>query len=194
FQRQLAETMCMQADFVWVEGRHQEYSRGNANVGFNPATGLNYPFSNAATRPYPNFGTIGMRSMSGESTFHALETAFTKRFSDRWQASATYTLSVLRTCDPLPWLVTFPVAPDLGGECGLGASGSYDAADQRHRAVFNGIWDLTHGLQLSGLYFYGSGYRFTTTYGGDLRDTGGLVNPRLRPNGTIVPRNNFVGR
>src|SRR6185312_6951975 len=86
----------------------------------------------------------------------------------------------------------FPVAPDLGGEYGLGGSGSFGAADQRHRAVVNGIWEMPFKLQLSGLYFYGSGQRFATTYGGDLRDTGGYTS-RLRPNGTIVPRNPFVG-
>ena len=49
------------------------------------------------------------------------------------------------------------------------------------------------GFQLSGLYFYGSGARVTTNYGGDRRNTGGTAG-RLRPDGTIVPRNNFVGR
>ena len=32
--------------------------------------------------------------------------------------------------------------------------------------MFNGIWDAGYGFQLSGLYFYGSGQRFATTYGG----------------------------
>jgi len=42
------------------------------------------------------------------------------------------------------------------------------------------------------LYFYGSGQRYNTTYGGDLRLCGQGCD-RLRPDGTIVPRNNFVG-
>jgi hypothetical protein len=159
-------------------------------------TGVNYPFTNVATRPYPEFGRIGGRSTVARSDYHALETALTKRFSNQWQASATYTLSRSETCDPHHPSVgdDFPVAvpPDLGGECGLGGSGSYGAPDQRHRAVFNGIWSLPYDFQLSGLYFYGSGQRYVTIYGGDLRDTGGYSS-RLRPNGTIVPRNNFVG-
>ena len=51
------------------------------------------------------------------------------------------------------------------------------------------------------IYFYGSGKRFNNSYGGDLRDIGGgggtgsnQYSPRLRPDGTIVPRNSFVGR
>jgi hypothetical protein len=47
-------------------------------------------------------------------------------------------------------------------------------------------------LQVSGLYFYGSGQRYSTNYGGDQRRA--LVGSgRLRPDGTIAPRNNLVG-
>jgi hypothetical protein len=48
---------------------------------------------------------------------------------------------------------------------------------------------------LSGLYFFGSGEREATYYGGDLRNAndGGEGSQRLRPNGTVVPRNDFVG-
>jgi hypothetical protein len=68
--------------------------------------------------------------------------------------------------------------------------------DQRHRAVFNGIWQLQYGFQLSGLYFFGSGERYDTRWGPDLRRIGGTRpgEHRLRPDGTIVPRNNFVGK
>ena len=58
--------------------------------------------------------------------------------------------------------------------------------------MVNGIWEAGHGFQLSGLYFFGSGQRYATYYGGDRRNTGG-TNGRLRPDGTIVPRNAFVG-
>src|SRR5262249_49935112 len=79
------------------------------------------------------------------------------------------------------------VAPDLGGQYSLAAG------DQRHRAVFNGIWDMGRGFQLSGLYFFSSGVRYATSYGGDLRGLGSGGEQRLRTDGTIVPRNNFVG-
>jgi hypothetical protein len=46
---------------------------------------------------------------------------------------------------------------------------------------------------LSGLYFYGSGQRYSTNFGGDVRDTGGLTSGRLRPDGVIVPRTALVG-
>jgi hypothetical protein len=51
------------------------------------------------------------------------------------------------------------------------------------------------GLELSGMYFYGSGLRYYVSYNADLRQMGSQRpnSLRLRPNGTMVPRNNFVG-
>jgi hypothetical protein len=83
--------------------------------------------------------------------------------------------------------IPVPLRPEYGGEYG------YAVGDQRHRAVFNGIWQLPYDFQLSGLYFYGSGSRFATTYGTDQRNSASS-SPRVRPDGTIVPRNSFVGR
>jgi hypothetical protein len=122
-----------------------------------------------------------------ETSRRALDFAFQRRFANRWQASGTYTLARLRDYQPPPD-VGFPLALDFEGEWTLGIG------DQRHRAVFNGLWEIGYGFQVSGLYFYGSGQRLATSYGGDLRQVGTGSNARLRPDGTIVPRNNFVGR
>ncbi len=110
--------------------------------------------------------------------------------SNRWQASATYTLSGLWDADSRPFSglepVPFATAPDMGGEW------AFSESDQRHRAVFNGIWQVAGGFQVSGLLYHGSGIRDASFYGGDLRDTGSDFSMRLRPNGTIVPRNSFM--
>ncbi len=199
-QRQIRGTMAVEANYVYTGGRGEENTY-NINLSYNPATGVNYPFSDISKRPFPEWGVVNFGFLEGFSNYHALETSFTKRFSDRWQASGTYTLSGFWDGTPPPPVVSivdgqltrseldFEVAKDLGGEYSLAAG------DQRHRAVFNGIWDIGRGLQVSGLYFFGSGVRRTTTYGGDLRNLGGTVvsEQRLRPDGTIVPRNNFVG-
>ena len=85
--------------------------------------------------------------------------------SNRWQASETYTLSQFKDADSPPFAhaivngrlarqpLGFDVQPDLGPDYTLASS------DQRHRAVFNGIFDVGCGIQISGLYFYGSGER-----------------------------------
>jgi outer membrane receptor protein involved in Fe transport len=41
-QRQLGETIAVQADYVWVGGRRNEQFF-NTNLTYNPATGVNYP-------------------------------------------------------------------------------------------------------------------------------------------------------
>jgi hypothetical protein len=193
FQRQLGTTIGIEADYTFKLTRHESYTDNNTNLTYDPVTGVNYPFTDVARRQIVGWGVVQMLSMNATSDYHALQTAFTKRFSNNWQGSATYTLSRLSDCDPLPRsgleIVTFDVAPDLGGECSLATS------DQRHRAVFNGIWEMPFGFQTSGLYYYGSGERYATSYGGDLRGRGSATTPgRLRPDGTIVPRNDFVGK
>jgi len=127
----------------------------------------------------------------GQSDYHGLQTNFTKRLGRNWQASLTYTLSGLWDQDPPPLsgfnAVTFPVAQDLGGERSLAET------DQRHRLVFNGIWQVAHGFQVSGVYFYGSGQRTQITCGCDARGLQISSVDRLRLNGTIIPRESFVG-
>jgi hypothetical protein len=73
---------------------------------------------------------------------------------------------------------TGSVAPDMGPLYQL------TSGDQRHRATFNGIWDMGMGVQLSGLYFFGSGERRGTSWGSDLRNTGGANHGILTPAGT----------
>src|SRR5258705_4780350 len=182
-QRQIGSTASVEADYVTTRSRAELYQRSNINLTYNPATGVNYPFTDISRRPYPDFGLVNQFRSEGWSNYHALQTAFTRRMNNGWQASATYLLAMLKDAQSSP--APFTVAPDLGGEYSLSAS------DQRHRAVFNGIWQLPYAMQLSGLYFFGSGERFSTNYGGDLRQTG-ATGGRLRPDGTVMPRNALV--
>ncbi|MBI4206444.1 MAG: TonB-dependent receptor [Betaproteobacteria bacterium] len=198
FQRQLADTMAVEADYVYV-GSRDSPRPVPMNLTFNPATGANYPFSDVSRRPYPEWGWVRLAFNGARANLHQLQTAFTKRMSNGWQVNGTYTTSMLKDQAPPPRsgleLVPFRLADDLASLYTL------SVGDQRHRATLNGIWQLRYGFQLSGLYFYGSGERFDTRWGPDLRqigaqgDTIGEVgSARLRPNGTIVSRNSFVGK
>jgi hypothetical protein len=202
-QQQVADTMSVQADYVFTGTRHERSIRDN-NVFFDPATGANFPFT-AGIRPFDGWGTVGAAPTDRWNNYHAMQTAFTKRFSNRWQASGTYTMSRMYIGDPLPINVVgatgictaplqridgrlecntpFTLAKDVGGD-------SYWRGFE-HRATFNGIWDMGYGVQLSGLYFFRSGIQTQSIYGGDLRRAGRSSN-RLRPDGSIVPRNNFT--
>jgi hypothetical protein len=58
--------------------------------------------------------------------------------------------------------------------------------------VFNGIWQVGGGFQVSGLYFYGSGEREGNSCGGDRRGWGRGGTARLCADGSILERNSFV--
>jgi hypothetical protein len=213
-QRQFGDTMSFEANYVYTGGRREEPSNTmNVNLTYNPATSANYPFSDVSHRAFPQWGLVNFELLEGWSNYHGWDFTFTKRFSNRWQASATYTLSFFNDANPTrdQWYVGtdgvvarrpigFALAPDLGGEYGPAGAyvggGAQGGGDQRHRAVVNGIWDLGYGFQLSGIYFFGSGERRLTDTGVDYRDEGGgaaVGRPRLRADGTILPRNNLVG-
>ncbi|MBI2187000.1 MAG: TonB-dependent receptor, partial [Acidobacteria bacterium] len=188
--RQFGETMAIEADYVYTRGKWEKQIIPNANLTYDPASGANFPFQDVSRRAFPEWGVVSMIPHTGRSRYHGLQTSFTKRLSNRWQASATYTLSRLKDADPQPFSglapVPFPVAPDLGNDFTLAES------DQRHRAVLSGIWQVGYGLQVSAIHIWGSGLRDETTFGGDIRNLGAAGSARLRPDGTIVPRNGFV--
>jgi hypothetical protein len=210
-QHQFGDTMSVEANYVYTAGHHEETVH-NANLSYNPATGANYSFNDITRRPFPDWGIVLLEYLEGYSNYHGTDLTFTKRFSNRWQATATYTLGFFK--DGLPvrpqWYlgsdgimtrrdVGFPLAADMGGDYGYAGSsiagGFGQAGDQRHRAVLNGLWDLGYGVQLSGIYFFGSGERFATNTGVDLRTQGSNAASelRLRADGSIADRAAIVG-
>jgi hypothetical protein len=212
-QRQFGTDMSLEVNYVFTGGRNEETAQ-QVNLTYNPATGGNYPFTNINTRAFPQWGAVDFELLEGWSNYNAADFTFTKRFSHRWQGSATYTLAQFKDADPRrdQWYIGsnglvarrpigFALAPDMGGEyteAGAYSGGGVGAAgDQRHRAVVNGVWDAGYGIQLSGIYFFGSGERRRTNFGSDLRDEGGTVGiigaARLRRDGTIIPRAGLVG-
>ena len=212
-QRQFGTDMSLEVNYVFTGGRREETAQ-QVNLTYNPATGANYPFTNISTRAFPQWGAVDFELLEGWSNYNAADFTLTKRFSHRWQGTATYTLARFKDSDPGrdQWYIGsdgmvarrpigFALAPDMGGDYTL--AGAYSgggvgaAGDQRHRAVLNGIWDIGYGVQLSGIYFFGSGERRRTNFGSDLRDEGGTVGiigaARLRRDGTIIPRTGIVG-
>ncbi len=197
--RQFGSDMAFEADYVFTGTRNEHRIQDNVNITFDPATGkpLNFNVKDAngrfINRPFPEWGVVGLYLMNGRSNYNGLQTVFRKRMSHRWQGTLTYTLSTLKDSDPQPLSglseVPFAVNPAFGNDYGPAVS------DQRHRAVFNGIWDVAYGVQLSGIYFYGSGERLAVTSGAGVSTTliGLPGTDRLRTDGTVVPRNDFVG-
>ena len=120
-QRQFGTTMALQVDDVQTQGSHEKDILDNANLAYNAATGANYASTNAnrGLLPWPSAGVISMIDYNSNSSLRSLQTAFTKRMSNHWQASVTYTLSWFYDQESQPvsgrTLVPFTVSDDLGG-------------------------------------------------------------------------------
>jgi hypothetical protein len=199
-QRQFGSTMSLEADYVYTGNREQHFNM-NINLAYDPATGINLPFNNLSLRPYPDWADVSNRLSTGKSSYHGLQMAFTKRFSDRWQASATYLLAGQWNLQnaPIPYGCEYPTTLMAPGQpvCDVPfelhpslIEEWYLTGDQRHRATFNGIWSVGRGLQLSGLYFYGDNGWATPSSGVDVLQSGSSGG-RVRADGTLIPRNSF---
>jgi hypothetical protein len=158
---------------------------------------VNYPFTDRVNRPYPAWDSVTMIMTDQKTRYHSLQAAFTKRFSDRWQASATYTLGGEWQFQPTPLNpgCSYPVTISASGRavCDVPVTLAADLAEQwyrtgeqLHRLVFNGIWEVGYGFQLSGLYFFADNGRDQAVAGVDPRGTGNSVG-RVRLDGTIIP-------
>ena len=190
-QHQFGDTVGLEIDYVYSHGYNEKGFVDNLNLTYDPATGANYPFSDRSRRFNPNWGVVSATVSDGRSTVQELRTTITKRFANRWQAQATHSLRYFWDAEPRPFSgrepVPFATAPDMGGEWSL-ADG-----DQRQRMTGSVIWEVGKGFQASAIHYQGSGVRQSNRYGGDRRDIqGNELIPRLRPDGTIVPRNSIL--
>jgi hypothetical protein len=54
FQHQFGDTIAIEADYVYSQGRDEKDVVDNINLAFNPATGVNYPVTDRARLPGPS--------------------------------------------------------------------------------------------------------------------------------------------
>jgi hypothetical protein len=105
FQRQIGSTMALTSDFNFNGARHERLTLNNLNLTYNPATGLNYPFTDVSRRPIPGWALTQVSVNTGRSNYRGLESSFTRRMSNHYQYSVTYTLAGLWDDDPQPYAV-----------------------------------------------------------------------------------------
>jgi hypothetical protein len=184
FQKQLSPVLGIEADLVHYKGYHEDSQR-DPNLFYDPATGL--PKNpNVFGRPNPDYGVISLRESHGRSDYLALATGLNRRYSDRFQLGATYTLMFYKR--------------DTGiGSAGYGATqvNPFDitvdwakSSDfQRHTVRLNGVWNLPMGFTFSGFFSHGSPNPSQTT--STNVDPLALGTSRIRSDLSIIPRNNF---
>jgi hypothetical protein len=195
--------MAFDVDYIYTAARHQTIQQ-DINLAYNPATGYNYPFTDRTRKPYASFGwdQVSMSLTEGKDNYQTVQMSFTKRMANRWQASATYSLSADRGFQRAP------IAPGCSQPFTINAAGGfvcdvpitlhpalaeqwYDAGVQQNRFTFNGIWELPYALQLSGLYIFGDNGWATPSTGADFFATGATAGSTGRVRAANSP---FIGK
>ena len=145
------------------------------------------PFS--PDRPFTDIttGRISFVESTSYSNYDALIFGINKRFSERFQFQANYTLGYNDALEDNERDATtiHPTDPD-----NLRADYSRSNLDVRHNLVLNGVIDLPGNFQVSGIVVLNSGSPWNATTGFD--DNGdGTSNDRPFIDGRLVARNAF---
>jgi len=160
FQKQLGAAMGFDVDLTYNKEHNLARAR-DPNLFFDPVTGYNLNPSSAG-RPNPAYGEIRWIESTGKAEQMLLSTSFTKRYSNNFQTSVTYTRA-LRDMNN-----TTGFGIQANNQFDLDAASDYarSTAFQRDTFRVNGIFDLPLGVSLSASYFYGSGNYFDGTVSG----------------------------
>ncbi|MBZ5648147.1 MAG: carboxypeptidase regulatory-like domain-containing protein [Acidobacteriia bacterium] len=207
---QVAGDFAVSVTYLGTKGVHlQHWQDANlpaatlATIGLaGTSTLLSY---RAYTQPRPivGFDRVLLLQTNGNSVYHALAVQASKRFSRHFQFQAAYTYS--ETIDDNPTIGALNPGPGDGGLLSDSGDTSLDRglsdADQRHRLVLYGLWELKYGSglpraarvllggwQLSGIFLAASGEPYSGLVNFDLNNDGNAATDR--PPG--LARNTFV--
>ena len=198
FAQDLGRNMALEFDYVHILGLH-EFTQSNFNPRIGPLLGaqrtagtpprLLAPLINANSAALiaefgqaAPFTNIRVAQSDGRSRYDAFTVQFKKRYSDRYQLNAHYTLA-----RSLGW---FGISSDFGLQpqnpffkFDPAADFGYTSEDERHRFVLSGVFDLPYGFQVAPILQLASARPYsilpdpTTGGGGDInRD--GVINDR----------------
>ncbi|MGE0811950.1 MAG: carboxypeptidase regulatory-like domain-containing protein [Vicinamibacterales bacterium] len=207
FQKQLGAAMSVESDLVHWKWTHDTRTR-DVNLYYDPATGYNRD-PRTAGRPNAAYDQINWFESTGKQDYLGLASGLTRRFQNRFQAGATYTLLFYKHDDGdigyVAGASNNPFDP-LAGEWALSTD------FQRHTVRLHSTVELPFDVSLSAIYQYGSGSRYLTTiatvpYGkpGTNRLNAGapitipdavrdrFEGPDVIGTGQVVPRNALVG-
>jgi len=157
FQKQLGPMMSFDVDYTDLEEMRQVRST-DMNLFYNPATGYNLD-PTIYGRPNPAWAADEWLTSDGKTQTRNIATSFTRRFSHKFQAGATYTrtLSMKDNTTGFGYYANNQFDPlnDWANSAGL----------QTNTFRMNGIVNLPWNFAVAGSYFYGSGahYNATTT-------------------------------
>ncbi|MFN0138897.1 MAG: hypothetical protein ACKVQW_02270, partial [Pyrinomonadaceae bacterium] len=154
---------------------------------FPPTVLANGYLSWSATRPNNNIAQLEINESTAHSTYDALTLSLRRRFADRFQFEANYTLANNRDDDSNER--SFSRQTTLN-PFNLQLEEGPSKQDVRHNLNISGLYDLGHGFTLSAILVTRSGFPYTaivedgTDTNNDLND----ANERVVINGVISDR------
>ncbi len=141
-----------------------------------------------AARPIPAISWLSINESTAHSTYDGMTVSLKRRFADRFQFQANYTLarnvdddSNERNFSQEPALNPFDLSLDRG----------YSKQDVRHNLNISGLVDLGYGFTLSSVLITRSGFPYTPVIGFDTQSDGNDDNDRAIVNGSVVDRNSY---
>lgn len=178
-EREVARAWTFSGDFVYWRLYH-DWQRHDQNVLFNPATGFGINPSTPGGRPDARFGQIltFVTPDAAGSIYYGGQFELTRRFGQRFQLGAAYTLAKLR--DSTNGAFGYP-----NNQFDLADEWSWSLDDQRHTLNFDGSIRLPWDVQTSLFYHFGSGNAFASIAPGNPFNYVGTSN-RTFANGTTV--------
>lgn len=144
----------------------------------------------STTRPNPTISQLEINESSAHSTYDALTLSLRRRFAQRFQFEANYTLANNRDDDSNER--NFSRQTTLN-PFNLKAEAAPSKQDVRHNLNLSGLVDLGRGFTLSGIIITRSGFPYTAVItdgedtNGDLND----ANERAVVGGVVSGRNQF---
>lgn len=144
--------------------------------------------SGGALRPNPNIGIYSVNESTAHSTYDALAISLRRRFAQRFQLEANYTLADNRDDDSNErnFSRETTLNPfDLKAEAGPSKQ------DVRHNFNVSGVVDLGYGFTFSGIALARSGFPYTPRPidGEDYQNDGNDANDRAVVGGRVAGRN-----
>jgi outer membrane receptor protein involved in Fe transport len=190
---ELTKDMAFSVTYLGVRGVHLTRSRdinleepSPTTIGMagtsTVLTFLKFP----STRPISGFSRIEFFESSANSIYHGLTVQLIKRFGHNFQLTGAYTFS--KVIDDVPDQTSvvpfsFDDAKMTQNPLDTRSDRGPGVADQRHRFVMSGIWDLNYaqglpkvargflgGWQLSGIFTAESGQPYSGLLGSDLNN------------------------
>lgn len=148
--------------------------------------------SGGALRPNPNIGIYSINESSAHSSYDALAISLRRRFAQRFQLEANYTLAENRDDDSNERNFSKEGALnpfDLKIEAGPSKQ------DVRHNFNVSGVFDLGAGFSVSSILITRSGFPYTPRPidGEDYQNDGNDANDRAIVNGVVVGRHSGRG-